>query len=236
MISSDERFDGQSGAAARHVFVVLILGMVCFFGVKAFYSRVENGVSDSPEQSPRPAASEALGSGQLGDDRGEIDKEAITRRNLFLAGNSEGNSDISSLLNGSGVNKVDLLLVGTIVESGGVNRAVVLDVEQKKQHLLREGDMINGASVRRIDSGRVTISRQGRNELLDITEAEKVRATTTELTALDNTDNKQREPVSVTTEQNQDNETEESPLRVDLERLGEMSGGVIIKGRTSDNI
>ena len=236
MTNSDKRFTSQSGSAARHIVVLLALGMVCYFGVKAFYNRVDSSVSDRREQPLQPAVADARKTVQENIDETEVDKEAITRRNLFLSEKREGDSGLAALLNDGEKVQANLLLVGTIVETDGVNRAVVLDVEQKKQHLLKEGDMINGASVRRIDSGRLIISRQGRNELLDIAEAEKVRAATTKLIAPDKNDSLDRGPVTATNEQVEENEAEDSPVRVDLDKLGEMNDGLIIKGRTSDNI
>ncbi len=165
-----------------------------------------------------------------------IDKEAITRRNLFLSGHRAGDGGLAAaLLDGGEEAQAGLLLVGTIIEIDGVNRAVVLDVEQKKQHLLKEGDMINGASVRRIDSGKVVISRQGRNELLDIAEAEKLRAAANKPSPPDTEASLGGRSASAA-EQSEEDEAEDSPVRVDLDKLGQTDDRIIIKGRTSDNI
>jgi len=236
MTGAKKKLEGQSGSAVRHIVVLLALVMACYLGVKAFYNRVDSSVSDRPVQPLQPAASETLETGRKSIDENGIDKEAITRRNLFLSGQREGDGGLAAaLLDGADEAQAGLLLVGTIVETDGVNRAVVLDVEQKKQHLLKEGDMINGASVRRIDSGKVVISRQGRNELLDIAEAEKLRAATNKLIAPD-TESSLGGGSASTAEQNQEDEAEDGPVRVDLDRLGKTDGGMIIKGRTSSNI
>ena len=236
MTGAKKKLEGQSGSAVRHIVVLLALVMVCYFGVKAFYNRVDSRVSEHRVQPLQPAASETLETGQKSIDENGIDKEAITRRNLFLSGQREGDGGLAAaFLDGGEEGQADLLLVGTIVETDGVNRAVVLDVEQKKQHLLKEGDMINGASVRRIDSGKVVISRQGRNELLDIAEAEKLRAANNKLIAPD-TESSLGGGSASAAEQNQEDEAEDGPVRVDLDRLGKTDGRMIIKGRTSNNI
>ena len=236
MTGAKKKLEGQSGSAVRHIVVLLALVMACYFGVKAFYNRVDNSVSERRVQPLQPAASETLETGQKSSDENGIDKEAITRRNLFLSGQREGNGGLAAaLLDGADEAQADLLLVGTILETDGVNRAVVLDVEQKKQHLLKEGDMINGASVRRIDSGKVVISRQGRNELLDIAEAEKLRAAANKLIAPD-TESSLGGGSASAAEQNQEDEAEGGPVRVDLDRLGKTDGRIIVKGRASSNI
>ncbi len=236
MTSAKKKVESQSGSAVRHIVVLLALVMVCYFGVKAFYNRVDSRLAERRVEPLQPAAHETAVTGQKSIDENEIDKEAITRRNLFLSGPRAGDGGLAAaLLDGGEEAQAGLLLVGTIVETDGANRAVVLDVEQKKQHLLKEGDMINGASVRRIDSGKVVISRQGRNELLDIAEAEKLRAAANKPSPPDTEASLDGRSASAP-EQSEEDEAEDSPVRVDLDKLGQTDERIIIKGRTSDNI
>lgn len=237
MTSSKYIIAGQAGSAVRHVVVLLALALVCYFGVKGLYSRIDDRVSDVRDRQPPLTGPQIKKSAPESGDQGGIDTEAITRRNLFLPASTGGEREGSApSFGGAESGKPDLLLVGTIIEAGGLNRAVVLEVEQKKQHLLKEGDMINGASVRRIDSGRVIISRRGRTELLDIAESDKLRAAAGGQAAPEPKNAVERGPVPVAEEQGPDSEEQDRPVRVDLNKLGETDGRVLIKGRTSENI
>ena len=237
MTSSGRYLGNQSGSAARHIVVLLMLAVVCYFGVQALYSRIDSSFREGRSLSSEQAIRQEAEPGQTRGPVAELDKEAITRRNLFLSSSQQrgpvnygGPEDVSDGL------QPDLLLVGTIVESGGLSRAVVLDVEKKEQVMLSEGDMINGASVRKINMGKVVISRQGRNEVLDIAESAKVRAAIfgqavsaapANLGLIPDTPDRSRQEAE---------KREEAPVRVDLNRLGETDKGIIVKGRILNNI
>ncbi len=237
MTSSGRYFGNQFGSAARHIFVLLILTVACYFGVKAMYSRIDNSFNEGRNLRSEQTTRKEAEPGQARDPVAELDKEAITRRNLFLSSSQQRGS-----VNYGGAEAVsdglqpDLLLVGTIVESGGLSRAVVLDVKKKEQVMLSEGDMINGASVRKIDMGKVVISRQGRNELLDIAESAKLRAAITGQAVSAAPANLGIIPDAPDLSRQEAEEREEAPVRVDLNRLGETDKSLIIKGRISDNI
>ena len=237
MTCSNYIIAGQDGSAVRHLVVLLALGLICYFGVKALYSRLDGSVPDGRNRQPPLTETQTTESALESGDQGDIDKEAITRRNLFLRASGEGEREYSATsFGGAEASKPDLLLIGTIIEAGGLDRAVVLEVEQNKQHLLKIGDMINGVSVLQIDSGRVIISRQGRTELLDIAESEKLRVAVGGQTAPEPQNAVDRRPVAVAEEQGLDDEEQDRPVRVDLDKLGDAEGRVLIKGRTSDNI
>ena len=238
MSSIRNKLDMQSGSAGRHVITLLALVMLCYFGVRAFYGRIDleaDGHRDKAEHRPAGARVETV---QVGDGLGEIDKEAITRRNLFLpsAGLQGGGTSDGPMDSGEGA-EPDLLLVGTIIETGGLNRAVILDVEEEKQVMLSEGDMINGVSVRQIDSGKVVINRQGQSELLDIADAAKIRAAIMDVTS-DTTTASRLRATSALPENSlgEDAESEDQGLRIDLNKLSGKEGRVIVKGRISENI
>jgi hypothetical protein len=228
---------GQSGSAGRHFMVLLALAVICYFGVKAFYGRIDsalNGSLDRPQQGPAGAAIETSRDGA---GLSQIDKEAITRRNLFLPpSGQQGGAGPGEALPGAAA-EPDLLLVGTIVEAGGRNRAVILDVEGKKQVMLSEGEMINGVSIRQIDSGKVVISRQGRNEMLDIAETIKIQAAArATVPGAAGGPTLGRAPARPDSSLEEVDESEDDPLRVDLNRLDGVHQGIIVKGRVSENI
>ena len=237
MTSSGGYIGNQFGSAARHIVVLLLLAVVCYFGVKALYSRIDNSFKEGRSLTSEQAIRQEAEPGQTRDPVAELDKEAITRRNLFLSsGQQRGGVNYGGPEAVSDGLQPDLLLVGTIVESGGLSRAVVLDVEKKEQVMLSEGDMINGASVRKITMGKVDISRQGRNELLDIAESAKLRAAITGQAVSASPANLGIVPDAPDRSRQEAGEREEAPVRVDLNRLRENNKSIIIKGRISDNI
>jgi general secretion pathway protein C len=229
--------DKQSGSAARHFVVVSALIILCYFAVHALYGRIDSALDGRRNMAEQPSG-HAADLVQAGASSSHIDKEAITRRNLFLpsSGRQGGTASRDPVGSGEGAEQ-DLLLVGTIIESGGRNRAVILDVEDKKQVMLGEGDMIKGVSVRQIYSGKVVISRQGQNELLDIAEAVKIRAASMDMASGDTT----ASTLGTTSllpknSLQEDDESEDERLRVDLNKLKKKDDRIIVKGRLSDNI
>lgn len=70
---------------------------------------------------------------------------------------------------------LQIVLVGTITGSEGTERAIILDKTKRKQELYSKGDEIQGALVKEIRRGRVILAQNGREEVLDISEAAKMR-------------------------------------------------------------
>lgn len=241
MSSVNNNLAMQSGSAVRHLVVLLALGSLCYFAVHAFYGRIDSAVDGRRDVTAPQPNSEMAEPVQAGDALSKIDKEAIVRRNLFLP--SSGGQALSPLDDSAGTGggpEPDLLLVGTIIETEGLNRAVILDLEEKKQVMLSEGDMINGASVRQIYPGKVIISRQGRNELLDTAEAVKIRAAITGMAsgaaAASNLGTSPSTPSQPDSSLRQNDESQDQRLRIDLNKLSGTNNRVIVKGRLSDNI
>jgi hypothetical protein len=245
----------ERGAIAAHLVVLIVLGLLCFGAVSLFYYLADSRFSTTQIKKSGPVDT-TFGAAADPERRGSAedmiqavdDKEAITRRNVFLSRskqNRRGTGD--DLLESAPPSSLDLVLIGTVMDSGGSGRAVIYDLEDKKQHLLREGDVIKGASLRQIMPGRVIISRQGNNEMLDIAEAVKLR---TAMNTVPFPDQNQQGEADVARQQlveqltgavlGQDSapasredgsSSEQTGLRVDLNRLGESGMGVNVKGR-----
>lgn len=254
MPSKAQQTQTQQGAVATHLIALLAVGLLCFAAVSLFYYLTDSRFSAMP---PGQKTLSAAGSGGGGndsltlpqpehDDHAAADKEVITRRNVFLPRNGRANRDMAAeLLSGAAGEAPDLVLVGTAVGIAGESRAVIFDGEQKKQHLVREGDVINGASIRVILSGKVLISRQGREEILDIAEASRLRAVIRaaappEQPRLEDLQNvvipAGQEPIEeVPAAENQGtiSDNESAPLRVNLNQLGRARQDIIVKGRMS---
>ncbi len=70
---------------------------------------------------------------------------------------------------------LEIVLMGTITGSAGNERAIIMDKKSFKQNLYEKGDAVKGASVKEISRGKAILSYNGKDEILDMSEAAKVR-------------------------------------------------------------
>ncbi len=107
------------------------------------------------------------------------DYQTILKRNLFGAPPGEEDStatvspDSSEELQSTTLN---IILMGTISGGDGASRAIILDKSSRKQELYEQGDAIQGALVKEILRGKVILVYNGKDEMLDMSEAENVRS------------------------------------------------------------
>lgn len=113
-------------------------------------------------------------------DRKQYDHKIILTRNLFgsLAGSvvskKEPIEDFNANLK---LTELDIVLMGTIQGSDETNRAIIMDKKSHKQELYWVGDAIQGANIKDIQRGKVILAYNGRFEVLDMSEAAKMRTT-----------------------------------------------------------
>ncbi len=221
------------GSASRHILLLLIIGLGCYFGVKLLYQKIDAGIGNQQGPAVSALAGDAASGGSAGD-ADEIDRAVIISRNVFLANRVESPGSLTAALMDSVQRAAtDMILVGTVVETDGAAKAVIFDVEGKKQHLVREGDVINGASIVQIGAGKVLISRQGGNEMLDIAEARRLRSAAA-------ADHRQAVVAEVAdgplSYDESDRDDGGTPPRVDINRLEEETGRAVLKGRISKDM
>jgi hypothetical protein len=70
---------------------------------------------------------------------------------------------------------LEIVLMGTITGSAGNERAIIMDKKSFKQNLYESGDAVKGALVKEISRGKAILSYNGKDEILDMSEAAKVR-------------------------------------------------------------
>ncbi len=70
---------------------------------------------------------------------------------------------------------LEIVLMGTITGSAGNERAIIMDKKSFKQNLYEKGDAVKEALVKEISRGKVILSYNGKDEILDMSEAAKVR-------------------------------------------------------------
>lgn len=231
--------NSQSGSTARHITLLLLLGAACYFGVNALYGRIDRSIVADPRPLPQDREVQVVMVGGATDDQvSGSAKEAITKRNLFLPLNGANAADYSpALLTGPESSDGSLLLMGTIMETGGVDRAVILDVEGKQQHLVQKGDEINGARVMKITPGKIVISLGGQNQLLDVDEALKLRSLAAgEPASGSGVTGVVDIPTVSPNRGDKDSVGEIEPLQIDLGELQETKGRIFVKGRINKDI
>lgn len=240
--STDKNKSSQRGSVSKHVLGLMVLGILCFAGVKLFYYMLDNSATDGRDGSllsdNRDRAQQGQDMTVIAEAATGVNKEAIIRRNVFLPRAEQKANDMGSeLLASLEPSGLDLVLVGTVIETGGENRAIIFDIEEKKQDLVREGDVIKGASIKQILPGKVVISRQGNNEMLDIGAARELQSKAREM-ALPYQQTVETLKQGQTQVQSQGQYEDTSPgevesTTIDLKEIGTVSEDIIVKGRIS---
>jgi len=158
---------------------LLLITLVCVGVVEGGYLLFEHFIFDAP---PRVEVGEADGTAEqaeaTGADVKKIDYRAILQRNLFGPPPDSGKSAIPPVRDNTealAATSLDIVLMGTITGSEGTERAIILDKKTQRQELYEKGDAVQGALVSEIRRGKVILSQEGREEVLDISEAVKVR-------------------------------------------------------------
>lgn len=168
-------------ARITDIFPFLLITLFCVGVVEGGYQALEYFVlkppvdkavvaHPSPEKNVTPNREEQ---------KQKIDYRIILQRNLFgpppgAAGSAKpGTQDITEDLKATSLN---ITLMGTVNGKEGGDRAIILDKSNHKQELYEKGDEIQGAVVKEILRGKVILTYNGKDEMLDMSEAEKERS------------------------------------------------------------
>lgn len=165
---------------------LLIITLLCIGAVEGFYYLLETSVrpqayQDTEQPAPeQPTAEDQTPAGLPAIEAEQIpidpDISVITSRNLF--GSRVGDAPSSRQqdpLEGMELSSLDVVLMGTVTT--GVEedrRAVIYDEKSGRQDLYQKGDFIQQAAVKQIMRGKVILTIDGRDEMLDISQARKV--------------------------------------------------------------
>ncbi len=71
--------------------------------------------------------------------------------------------------------ELQAVLMGTVKGDDDANRAIILDKKTREQQLYEVGDAIQGAFIKDILRGKVVVVLDGKDEILDISEAASMR-------------------------------------------------------------
>jgi type II secretory pathway component PulC len=158
---------------------LLVITLVCIGAVEGGYTILEYLVFRQPvKEEIIPPAIPAIddAEGRIRTDA-KRDYRIILTRNLFGPSAANDTPPPSPAPVAADIEMADLgiVLVGTIGDSEGTHRAIILDKKTHKQELYKVEDVIQGARVREILRGKVIVVVNGKDQLLDMSEAAKVR-------------------------------------------------------------
>jgi hypothetical protein len=160
-----------------HIIPLLVITLVSvsmvesgYLALEYFVFRQQAGVApiDTVQQSEAETGVDVV---QVSDDY-----QIILRRNLFGKLPDEGfplEETPVDLVETQTKIELNLVLVGTV---GGDNpRAFILDKGNSQQQVYEVGDVVQGALIKEISRGQVSLSINDREEVLDLSEAAQVR-------------------------------------------------------------
>ncbi len=168
--------------AARITGIVplLFITLICVGIVEGGYLALEYFILRTPvSKEVVSSASTKEASTEKVKQQRKLDYKIILRRNLFGPPPGKENTksatslDYTETLESTSLN---IVLMGTINGKEGANRAIILDKKSRDQELYETGDAIQGAFVKEILRGKVVIAYNGKDEILDMSEAAKMRS------------------------------------------------------------
>ncbi|SHH98359.1 type II secretion system protein N [Desulfofustis glycolicus] len=165
---------------------LLIITLLCIGAVEGFYYLLDTSIrpkehltveQPAPEQ-PTPQSQPPTGPTTTELEQTPIDPDisVITSRNLFGSRVGDGpNPQQQDPLEGMELSSLDVVLMGTV--TAGIEedqRAIIYDKTNGRQDLYQQGDYIQQAAVKDIMRGKVILNIDGRDEMLDISQARQV--------------------------------------------------------------
>lgn len=202
-------------ARITDIFSLLIITFLCVGLVEGGYQALEYLVLKPPVNRSAPADTPSITEDPATRDvqATNYDYRVILQRNLFGPPPGEGETvapapvEQTEILQPSSLN---IVLMGTINGGAEADRAIILDKSSRKQELYEAGDAIQGAVIKEILRGKVILAYNGKDEMLDMSEAANVRpAVTVPVKRLDGGTN--RSPITVSPSARQTNRQTVSP-------------------------
>ncbi len=160
----------------------LLITLLCVGLVEGGYQALEHFGLSAPVKEAAIPETVSVQSDQAGTvgETPKHDYTVILQRNLF--GPAPGNNDTAATAVTENTEELqttslNIVLMGTINGGKDTDRAIILDKTTKKQQLYEAGDAIQGAIIKEILRGKVILAYNGKDEMLDMSEASKVRST-----------------------------------------------------------
>jgi len=168
-------------ARITDIFPFLLITLLCVGVVEGGYQALEYFVLKPPVEKAvvAPPSPEKNLTPNPQEQEQRIDYRIILQRNLFGPPPGAVQSDVTDtpdITEDLKATSLNITLMGTINGEEGADRAIILDKSNNKQELYEKGDVIQGAMVKEILRGKVILTYNGKDEMLDMSEAEKERS------------------------------------------------------------
>ncbi|SHO50904.1 type II secretion system protein N [Desulfopila aestuarii] len=158
------------------LFPFLIVTLLCVGGVELLYNGLERYLLEPTTTVQKQIETGGGGTVASGTPPLEenVDYSVITRRNLFGPPPSSADSTTATEtppVEDLEATTLEVVLMGTVDTDGDDGRAIILKKKDRSQEMYQVGEVIEGALIKDIQRGRVILTVDGRDELLDISEA-----------------------------------------------------------------
>jgi type II secretory pathway component PulC len=167
----------MQGRISNIVYVVLIT-VFSVIGVEAFYQALNYFVLKpySINQQKRAQPPQTMVSLKDTQEK-KSDYRVILKRDLFGSSlkNENPPPEESPPQTAETGAELGIVLMGTISGSDNDNRAIILTKQTRDQDLFSAGEVVEGALIKDIQRGKLFLSINGKNHVLDMTEAAAMR-------------------------------------------------------------
>lgn len=156
----------------------LIVTLLSIAGVESFYAAVEYFFFDVSEKGEKQTEAQVVQRKSPEEPRKHASYDVIMERNLFQSYTGEEAGDRGQADNPLAeleATSLELVLMGTITGNGEANRAIILEKRTNEQEIYNQGDTVQGAEIKKILRGKVVLAYQGKDEILDMSEAAGLR-------------------------------------------------------------
>lgn len=147
--------------------------------VELFYGVAENYLLPPKSEKTESAIVQDQGTGHADKLEKHTDYDIILQRNLFRSYTPDKEAPpapvVENPLEGLEPTSLDLVLMGTVSGSAGNSRAVILNRKKNKQDIYYRGDVVEEAEIKEILRGKVILNHQGKDQVLDMSEAASMR-------------------------------------------------------------
>ncbi len=156
-----------------------IVTLLSIGAVELFYGVVEHYLLPADRENVQTGTEQEIAVQSTEKLEKHTNYEVILQRNLFQSYAPEEEEPPAPVaenpLEGLEATSLDLVLMGTISGSDNSGRAIILNKKNNEQDIYYRGDVVEDAEIKEILRGKVILNYQGKDEVLDMSEAASIR-------------------------------------------------------------
>ncbi|MBM9606291.1 type II secretion system protein N [Desulfopila inferna] len=155
-----------------------IVTLLSIGAVELFYGVVEHYLLPTDRKTAQRAIEQDIAAQPAEKLEKHTNYDVILQRNLFqsYAPEEEEPAPVTeNPLEGLEATSLELVLMGTVSGTDNSGRAIILNKKNNEQDIYYRGDVVEDAEIKEILRGKVILSYQGKDEVLDMSEAASMR-------------------------------------------------------------